>query len=90
MALDRLEIGGMFAPHFKPNLSPPDFVRMYGCLANRLTQESETKSGETSSGKWGNLILHVISMLLTKVIKCCYMYLTTDVALQFDDMNVPW
>ena len=68
IALERLETGGMFAPHFKPNLAPTEFVNMYGCLANRLIQERQKNEGKRSAeGKWGNLILQVVPMLLSKV-----------------------
>lgn len=64
MALNRLEIGGLFAPHFKPNLCPAVFVSNYGCLVDRLNKDRQKTD---SGGKWGNLSLQVISMLLTKV-----------------------
>lgn len=69
MALGRLEIGGLFAPHLKPSLSPERFVAMYGCLAERLKQETQGQGqgGRDAGNTRGNVSLHVVSMLLTKV-----------------------
>ncbi|XP_052780180.1 ectopic P granules protein 5 homolog isoform X2 [Mya arenaria] len=64
LSLDRPEIGGMFAPHFKPNLSPRAFVPMYGTLVQQIRSEREGSVRER--GNSGGVNLQVVAMLLTK------------------------
>ncbi|XP_053378040.1 ectopic P granules protein 5 homolog isoform X2 [Mercenaria mercenaria] len=67
MALNRSVIGGMLAPHFKPNLSPALFVKMYGELVGVLQEDSRDQKGMKRLGKKDPKVdLETLSMLLTK------------------------
>ena len=68
MALDRSVLGGMLAPHFKPNLSPALFVKMYGKLVGYLQDDSRDQRATRRDGKKESSVdLETISMLLSKV-----------------------
>ncbi|XP_052280497.1 ectopic P granules protein 5 homolog [Dreissena polymorpha] len=61
MVLERQEIGGLLSPHFKPNLSPQTFVRMYGSLVQQIRHDRPGPERDV-----GSLALQVAAMLLSK------------------------
>lgn len=67
MALERCDLGGYLAPHFKPALSPAVFVKMYGTLVEVLQEYSFDQKGSKRAGrKECKVELETICMLLTK------------------------
>jgi hypothetical protein len=70
MAFDRSVLGGMLAPHFKPNLNPALFVKMYGKLVGCLPKDSQEKRAMKRVGEQDSSVdLATLSMLLSKVHK---------------------